>query len=65
MMYEIRAKFYENVNAGDIVYIRRNGTIIAARVLKYRVSVDGVIAYTIIILKRADGGDNEHLTVEK
>lgn len=65
MMYEIRAKFYENVNAGDIVYIRRNGTIVAARVEKYRVSVDGVIAYTIIILKRADGGDNERLTVEK
>lgn len=55
MMYEIRAKFYENINAGDIVYIRRNGTIVAARVEKYRVSVDDLIAYTIIILKRADG----------
>lgn len=64
-MYEIRAKFYENVNAGDIVYIRRNGAIVAARVEKYRVSVDGATAYTTIILNRADGFDNERLTVER
>lgn len=65
MMYEIRARFYENINAGDIVYIRRNGTIVAARVEKYIVNVDGAIAYTIIILKRADGFANERLTVEE
>lgn len=56
-MYKIKSKVFENVNAGDVVYLRRNKTIIAARVIRYEFRSDGAMAPSEIVLHRADGND--------
>lgn len=56
-MYQIRAKFLENIYAGDIVYLRRDGIVIAAKLQQYEIRTEGSCAFTTMVMHRADGID--------